>query len=123
MNLNAYWLGNFLYDYLAYILAALPLMILFYIFDITLYTEGEPVKAMWILTVIYGLANIPFTYLFSHIFNDFGFAQVFTYDFNIFVGTLLPLFVIAMRISQPKLSDTFQGIAWIFRVFPSYCYG
>lgn len=123
MVLNSYWFGNYLYDFLAYLLAAIALMVMFYIFNITLYTTGEAQKAMWIVTFLYGLANVPFTYLFSHLFDDYGLAQVFIYDFSILMGTLMPLFVIAMRISRPSLSSTFQGIAWIFRLVPSYCYG
>ena len=65
MKLSAYWFANFIYDYLLYLVVAIPSVILCKVLDVTALVTGNAETATWLLFFSYGLAYIPFTYIIA----------------------------------------------------------
>lgn len=65
MKLSAYWFANFIYDYLLYLVVALPSAALCKALNITALVTGTAETGTWLLFVSYGLAYIPFTYIMA----------------------------------------------------------
>lgn len=77
---------------------------------------------------MYGLTNIPLTYIVGYLFKDYGNAQAALYFFNFVAGGILPLIILILRwIGDPEdavnSSDVARGLAWIFRIIPAYSFG
>jgi ATP-binding cassette subfamily A (ABC1) protein 3 len=72
MNLGAYWLGNFIYDFFLYAILAIFTAVVCQIMEIKAFTEGSALTALWLFLIAYGLAYLPFTYIFSYAFTDPG---------------------------------------------------
>jgi hypothetical protein len=90
MNIGAYWLGNFIYDYTLYLIVAIFAGVMSSILDIKALTDGLPLLALWIFLIAYGLAYLPFTYLFSYAFSDYGDAEASYYFITLVFSGLLP---------------------------------
>ena len=76
MKISAYWLANFLYDYLLYILVAIPSIILCVVLDVRSLIDKEALLATSLLFFGYGLAYIPFTYIVAFLFTKYPSLQL-----------------------------------------------
>ena len=128
MNLGSYWVGNFLYDYLLYALVAGISLAITVGLNIESLIEGDALAATGILFFIYGLTNIPLTYVISYLFKDYGNAQSAVYFFNFVAGGILPLIILVLRWignpnDNPNSADIGRGIAWVLRIIPAFCFG
>jgi ATP-binding cassette subfamily A (ABC1) protein 3 len=123
MKLSAYWIGNFIYDYLLYAFIAIFAVILIYILDVDAFKSGDAINASWILFMLYGLAYIPFTYICSYVFRDYGSAQASFYFFTFICGGMLPIVTLVLRFIDTDTNSIGRGLAWFLRIFPCYAFG
>ena len=72
---------------------------------------------------MFGLSYIPLTYIAANLFTDYGNAQAGWYFFTFIVGGILPIAEMVFRILGPDTNTLGHVIGWIFRVFPSFCFG
>lgn len=97
MNLGSYWIGNYLYDLLLYaIVAGISLGICAGL-EVEALVEGDALGATAVLFFLYGITNIPFTYIISYLFKDYGNAQAAVYFFNFVVGGIVPMIILVLR--------------------------
>ena len=61
-------------------------------------------KTLWALFFLFGFANIPFTYMLSYLFKDYGNAQGMIYFFNFITGGLLPVIILILRLLNTRNS-------------------
>lgn len=123
MIIPSYWLGNFIFDLLVYLVVALLAAGLCMVFDIQSLVSGDALIATWMLFGLYGLANIPFTYVCSFVFENYGNAQAGFYFFNFVMGGIVPTVVLVLRLIGPDTAKIGMGIAWPLRLIPAYNFG
>ena len=128
MNIGSYWIGNFLYDYLLYaVVAGISLGVCAGL-NIEALIEDEAINATAALFFLYGLANIPLTYIFGYLFKDYGNAQAAVYFFNFVSGGIVSLVIYILRwISNEddavSSGDIGRGLAWVLRCIPAFAFG
>jgi ATP-binding cassette subfamily A (ABC1) protein 3 len=123
MKISAYWLGNYIYDYLLYAIIAIIAVILIIILQVSSFNSGDALAATWILFMLYGLAYIPFTYICSYLFKDYGSAQAGFYFFSFITGGMLPIITLTLRFIGTDTNKAGRGMAWALRVFPCFSFG
>ena len=63
---SAFWISNFLWDFLVYMVVSLIILMIMYIFDKrNTFTYNSGVGTMLLLIVLLGLAGIPWSYIAS----------------------------------------------------------
>lgn len=122
MKLSSYWLANYLYDYILYLILAVAALILISALDVSSLT-GDSLGATWALFILYGLAYIPFTYIAAFVFKDYGNAQAGFYFFTFLIGGLLSILCFVLRIISVSANSVGRGLAWFFRIFPCFSFG
>jgi ATP-binding cassette subfamily A (ABC1) protein 3 len=123
MSIYSYWIGNFIFDYTLYVIVAIFGAGMCEAFGISSLTSGDANTATWILFIIYGFANIPFTYIVSFVFSDYGNAQAGFYFFNFVAGGILSVVILLLRFIGSATSSIGRGIAWPLRFIPAYSFG
>lgn len=122
MKITSYWFGNLIYDYLLYLILAVFAVLMCIVLKVTAYT-GEAYLSIWILFLTYGLAYIPFSYIASFVFKDYGNAQAVFYFFTFVIGGLVSTILFVLRMLGGQISIVGGYIGWVLRIFPSYCFG
>jgi len=119
VSLTAYWFSNFFVDFLKYLFPAVINALLAMAMDATAIVENDKLKACWALFILYGLSVIPFVYLKSFLFKDYGTAQIASFFFNFGSG-----FIGGIAVSILRLIESTRNIAkvlqWILRVLPTF---
>ena len=118
MNIASYWLGNFIFDYLFFIILAGFSLAMCFAFEIKSLIEGDSLTATILFFLAYGLANIPFTYLISFLIDDPSKALPILFFINGLISGLIAILISIFRLIQP-LTTVGRGIAWFFRIFPT----
>jgi ATP-binding cassette subfamily A (ABC1) protein 3 len=122
MNILAYWFGNFIYDYVLYLVLAVFSFLMCLALDVDAFT-GDAFGPTVCVFIIYGLAYIPLTYIIAYVFTDYGNAQAGYYFFTFVVGGLVSIIVLVLRILGGTANTVGLVLGWIFRIIPSYCFG
>jgi ATP-binding cassette subfamily A (ABC1) protein 3 len=122
MKITSYWFGNMIYDYLLYLALAVFGAIMCIVLKVEAYT-GEAYLPVCISLLLYGLAYIPFSYIASFVFKDYGNAQAVFYFFTFAIGGLLSTIILVLRLLGGQIAAVGGYIGWGLRIFPSYCFG
>lgn len=122
MNIIAYWFGNFIFDYLLYLVLAIFSFAMCQALKVTAFT-GDAYGVTVLVFILYGLAYIPMTYIIAYLFKDYGNAQAGFYFFTFVVGGLLSIVVLVLRFLGGDANTVGLVLSWIFRFIPSYCFG
>ena len=69
------------------------------------------------------MANISLTYNLAYLFKEYGNAQAAIYFFNFLTGGTLSVVIIVLRWIDTDAGKVAKGLAWIFRIIPSFCFG
>jgi ATP-binding cassette, subfamily A (ABC1), member 3 len=123
MKLSAYWFANFIYDYLLYLVVAVPAAGLCIAMNISALVTGNAETATWLLFVAYGLAYVPFTYIAAFAYREYGSAQSYYFFLTFLIGGMLPVLTLVLRIISSGSSRIGRYIAWALRAFPAFAFG
>jgi hypothetical protein len=123
MSIHAYWFGNFLFDMLLYMMVAAFAAGMCMAFNVDSLTQGDAIYSTWIVFVLYGLCNIPFTYIASFLFTDYGNSQAIFYFWNFVAGGILPTIIIVLRFLGDNTAFIGRIIAWPLRPIPAFSFG
>ena len=123
MSISAYWTANFVYDYILYFIIAVITIGISKAMDITALIEGNAFAVTWMLFIFYGLSYISFTYIFGFYYHDYGNAQAAYYFITFSLGGLLPLIILLLRFLSATSNPIGRGLAWVFRLYPSFAFG
>jgi ATP-binding cassette, subfamily A (ABC1), member 3 len=92
MQLKAYWVGNFIVDFLKMQLTIATTLALFEIFEMNVTTA-------WITYLVFPFGALPFTYITSFMFSVDSAAQTFTMFFHFLTFCILSTVSFALRLS------------------------
>ena len=123
VSLVAYWLVNFLLDLLKHIIPAVLCSLSILAYDIGIYTDNsDDYRAMWTLMILGGIAQAPFSYMFSFFFKNHSTAQVFMLIFSFLTGTVGTAFMFVMHLFD-STRDAAKALSWILKIFPNFSFG
>ena len=117
-----YWLANFVFDLPKCLLPVFLSLFIIQWFGVRGLSTDEPWQALWVLFFLYILNIIPFTYLTSFFFEEYGYAQTVTFTVHLMISTVLTLVVGLLRILDNS-RDAAKGMAYLFRIIPSFSFG
>lgn len=123
MNIYAYWIGNFIFDYALYFIVAAFVEIMCSAFKIKSLIDGDAIGATWILLIFFGLANFPLTYMLCFLFKDYSNAQAVIYFFNFVSGGILSMIAMVLRMIGGGGGSAIRGLCWILRLIPAFSFG
>jgi ABC-type multidrug transport system ATPase subunit len=122
VSIPAYWISNLLWDTITYLLPFGVAMILLEISDNPNYVGDDTIGATITVFLLFGIAVIPQTYLFSFIFSKPANARSILILIYFLTGLVL---VLASRIMEgiESTRDINENLKPLFRMFPIYCFG
>lgn len=119
-----YWLANYSWDFLNYLLSAVLCIIIFAIFNSSAYT-GRNFHATATLLLVYGWAIIPMMYPACFYFDVPSTAYVTLIVANLFIGltATLATYILELFPDDPELNSVGSTLKIVFLIFPNYCFG
>ncbi|OQR82082.1 ATP-binding Cassette (ABC) Superfamily, partial [Achlya hypogyna] len=129
VSLPAFWLANFAWDILLYMVPCIIGIVAIYLFDITPFTGNDcfgcadsPFAAVIVILVLLGFALCSFCYCLSYLFADPASSQTYTIMTNIGFGTVL-ITISAVLDAVESTKDTNKVLKFFWRLSPLYCVG
>jgi ATP-binding cassette subfamily A (ABC1) protein 3 len=123
LRYSVYWLCNFVYDLLSYLVTMFLVVMLFFIYQKTEFVgTGETFAAIVLLLFFYGLASITGAYLASFLFAHHATAQNVVMFVNFVVGFFFTMLTFLLQITE-STAAVGSGLKWVFRLHPAYCLG
>ncbi|KAK1930146.1 ABC transporter A family member 1 [Phytophthora citrophthora] len=96
VSLPAFWMANYIWDFIMYAVPGICALVLIYAFNITALTgqdcdscSSSTFPAVILLFILFGLAVCPFTYCLSFLFKEHASAQTYTIVLNFMIGVVL----------------------------------
>ncbi|CBZ24578.1 putative ABC transporter [Leishmania mexicana MHOM/GT/2001/U1103] len=122
LNFYIYWLTNFLFDTVAYMMTLSLVLLIFLMFNREEYVAKDRIGAVFVLFFIYGLSSTTTGYVCSFFFDEHSNAQMIVMAVSFVSGFLLVMIVYIMSL----LSQTMVAadiLKWITRIVPSFAIG
>lgn len=122
VNFYSYWGVAYLWDFAVYCIAIVCAVIVFQIFNIPIYVQGENLAGIVLLLLLFGFAMIPGVHLFEKLFNEASFANMSIFCLNVVialstVATIILFDVLAETDRQEQIRDMLNRF---FLVFPQH---
>ena len=114
ISLISYWGSNFIFELVKYYFTGGICLVIIALFDFF-------PKNFYALYILYGPSMVSFTYLFSFIFNNEHSAQNSVILLNFLFGALGGSVILILRLME-DVTDIGKGLAFIFRIVPSFCF-
>jgi ATP-binding cassette subfamily A (ABC1) protein 3 len=123
VSLSAYWISNLVWDLIKHIIPAIVCSLMILAFQVDIYNnDKDDYGAMWVLIVLGGVCEVPFSYMISFFFKSHSNAQIVTLIMSFVTGSVLPSAVYVMHIFKES-RNAGVVISWILRIFPNFCFG
>jgi ATP-binding cassette subfamily A (ABC1) protein 1 len=130
VNLWSFWLANFIWDYIMYLIPCAAALIMIQAFNFSVLTGRDcgnlcidnAFLATISLFILYGLAMCPFVYTLSYIFKEHTNAQNTVLIINFVIGVILLLVSFALSMID-STKDTNESLMFLWRFSPPYCLG
>nr|XP_044991908.1 ATP-binding cassette sub-family A member 13 [Jaculus jaculus] len=125
---RTYWLTNFLYDMLFYLVSVCLCISMIVAFQLSAFTFRENLAATALLLALFGYAVLPWMYLMSRIFPSPDVAFISYISLNFIFGlctmlmTTMPRLLAIISKAQ-NLQDIYDVLKWVFTIFPQFCLG
>lgn len=120
---NYFRLGNFLFDAFSMLIPSLCCVLFVYLFESKLFLE-EALFATFSVCFMYGMAIIPFTYLFSIPFQSPSTAQGLMLLIYLSAAVIMMVAAWVMDfIDDENIRNTNQILKIVYRFFPSFLMG
>eukprot|EP00062_Callorhinchus_milii_P012447 gi/632959600/ref/XP_007895712.1/ PREDICTED: ATP-binding cassette sub-family A member 13 [Callorhinchus milii] len=121
-----YWLTNFLYDMVYYLVPVTLCIAIIAAFRFAAFTSQVNLGATYLLLLLFGFATLPWMYLLSRFFSSSDAAFITYIAINLVLGlcTILTAYLprfIALLSNQEDLLRTYTVLRWVFIVFPPFC--
>lgn len=72
---------------------------------------------------MFGLSNLPFSYLCAYVFKDYSNAQAGVYFFNFISGGVISTLALVLRMIGGNGGAVVKALCWILRIFPAFSFG
>ncbi|KAJ0412877.1 hypothetical protein ATCC90586_002507 [Pythium insidiosum] len=131
VSLSAFWLSNWLWDLLAYLVPFIAALVLVQAFDVSTFTGRDcnsceiptTFQAVVLLFALFGLAIAPFTYCLTFLLRDPAASQTYTILLNFFVGVVLMVVSFVLDIVDADSKALNAHLKFLWRFSPLYCLG
>ncbi|XP_053104298.1 retinal-specific phospholipid-transporting ATPase ABCA4 isoform X2 [Hemicordylus capensis] len=125
VGLSVYWITNFLWDIVNYIVSAGLVVVIFIGFKKKAYTSPSNLPALIALLLLYGWAIIPMMYPASCFFSIPSTAYVALSSINLFIGinSSAITFILELLENNPSLLKFNKTLKNILLIFPHFCLG
>uniref|UniRef100_A0A673SY29 ATP binding cassette subfamily A member 13 n=1 Tax=Suricata suricatta TaxID=37032 RepID=A0A673SY29_SURSU len=128
LGYRTYWLANFLYDMVFYLVSMSLCVTIIVAFQLTAFTFRENLAATALLLALFGYATIPWMYLMSRIFSSSDVAFISYVSLNFIFGLCTLLMTIMPRLlaiisKAQSLQNIYDVLKWVFTIFPQFCLG
>ncbi|XP_027890739.1 ATP-binding cassette sub-family A member 2 isoform X3 [Xiphophorus couchianus] len=120
-----YWLANYIWDMLNYLVPATCCVIILFVFDLPAYTSPTNFPAVLSLFLLYGWSIIPIMYPASFWFDVPSTAYVFLIVINLFIGitATVATFLLQLFEHDKDLKRVNSYLKSCFLIFPNYNLG
>ncbi|EGZ20190.1 hypothetical protein PHYSODRAFT_494903 [Phytophthora sojae] len=129
VSLPAFWMSNYIWDFVMYIFPCACALILINVFEISSLTgqdcdscTSETFPSVILLFVLFGFAICPFTYCLSFLFKEHASAQTYTIVLNFMIGVVL-MIVSFILDTIDSTSDVNSVLKFIWRFSPLFDLG
>lgn len=122
INFYTYWGVAYIWDFAVYCMAIVFAVIVFEIFNIPIYVEGDNLGGIILLLLLFGFAMIPGVHLFEKLFSEASFANMSIFCLNVItslttVSVIIMFDVLAETDEQEKFRNMLNRI---FLIFPQH---
>ncbi|KAL4476000.1 hypothetical protein ABPG72_007886 [Tetrahymena utriculariae] len=119
VSLKAYWISNFIIDYIKFLIPTVSSLYLAYAFSIqSVIGDGNFIYFIT-LFIIYGLSLLPFVYIFSFLHSNYGNAQIIQYFIHFILGGIgAAIFAILRYFDSTR--QVYLKFSWIMRFHPTF---
>uniref|UniRef100_UPI00358F4AA8 ATP-binding cassette sub-family A member 2 isoform X1 n=1 Tax=Myxine glutinosa TaxID=7769 RepID=UPI00358F4AA8 len=120
-----YWLANYVWDMLNYLVPALCCIIILIGFDMPAYTSPSNLPAVLALFLLYGWSITPTMYPASFWFSEPSTAYVFLLVINLFIGitATVTTFLLQLFEHDQEIKLVNEYLKTVFLIFPNYNLG
>ncbi|ETO60198.1 hypothetical protein F444_21574 [Phytophthora nicotianae P1976] len=130
VSLTAFWLANYLWDLMMYVVPCIAAIILIKAFDISALTgnsectscTSDTFSAVIVLFLLFGLAICPFTYCLSFLFKEHAASQTFTMKINFLLGVVLMIVSYILDVIESTESVN-SVLKYLWRLSPLFDLG
>ena len=122
VNIYAYWLTNFIIDYVKYLIPALVAFALLFIFRVDFYTDGLKSLMSLLLLLFFGYAMIAFVYVLSFAFRTPSSGQITIFIISFFAAFVLVILIFSLKLIESTRDIARNYLEWIFRLFPFFSF-
>ncbi|EGZ19833.1 ABC transporter lipid export ABCA family [Phytophthora sojae] len=130
VSLGAFWLSNFLWDFLLYLIPCAAAIIMIKGFGIDSMTgssacnscTSETFPAVIVLLILFGLAICPFTYCLSYLFKEHASSQTYTIMINFVLGVVLMVVAFILDVIE-STKDVNAVLVFFWRFSPLFNLG
>ena len=124
MNRWVYWLSAYCWDLLWYCAFCLVMVIVFVIFREPTYSSAANLPIFLLILLCYGLACIPWIYMFSFLFQSPATAYVLLFCLNFFTGfAFLLVDFVLVQVNGGQASSGLLQYTLVWVPFPAYALG
>eukprot|EP00937_MAST-01D_sp_MAST-1D-sp2_P000217 g217.t1 len=121
-SIPMYWLSNFAFDYINYLLPFASALILIKAFGFQELIDGGALGAVASLLIMFGFAMIPWTYALTFCFSKHTSAQIFVVILAILSGVILMIAAFVMSLID-STKDTNSQLLFLYYWFPPFSLG
>ncbi|GMF35983.1 unnamed protein product [Phytophthora fragariaefolia] len=130
VSLGAFWLSNFLWDFLLYLIPCAAAIIMIKGFGIDSMTgssacnscTSETFPSVIVMFVLFGLAICPFTYCLSYLFKEHASSQTYTIMINFVIGVVLMVVAFILDVIE-STKDANAVLVFFWRFSPLFNLG
>ncbi|OQR81399.1 ATP-binding Cassette (ABC) Superfamily [Thraustotheca clavata] len=130
VSLPAFWLANYCFDLLLYVIPFAAALIMIRAFDIQALTGNDCTgcadntpQAVFLLFFFFGFAIAPFTYCMSYLFKEAASAQFYTLLINMVLGLILMIVSFVLDVISQTAKDANVYLKFIWRLSPLFNLG
>ncbi|XP_047128528.1 ATP-binding cassette sub-family A member 2 isoform X1 [Hydra vulgaris] len=124
LNPVIYWIANFTWDMISFLLPVVCALAVFFIFDQKAYISSQNLPATLLLFILYGWSIIPMMYPMSFVFNVPSNAYIVMIIANLFIGVIGTIATFIFDIIDTEITLIInQYFKNILLIFPNYCLG
>uniref|UniRef100_A0A7M4FCZ6 ATP binding cassette subfamily A member 13 n=1 Tax=Crocodylus porosus TaxID=8502 RepID=A0A7M4FCZ6_CROPO len=125
LGYKTYWLGNFLYDMLFYLVPVILCVGVITAFQLSAFTFRQNLAATALLLILFGYAALPWMYFVSRFFSssDVAFISYISLNFVFGLCTMLVTLLPRLLAIITKTQNLYSIFKWAFIVFPQFCLG
>uniref|UniRef100_A0A7S3ZF35 ABC transporter domain-containing protein n=1 Tax=Lotharella globosa TaxID=91324 RepID=A0A7S3ZF35_9EUKA len=121
VSILAYWLSNFLWDFLNFFPSCLIQLAVYSIYDLDAFKD-DALGVIFLGSLLFALAVIPFTYCMSFLFKSPATGQTVMLLIYFLSGTIL--LIVSIILNQiDSTADINKSLKFLYRLVPSYCFG